>query len=231
MQPKTIILSTLFSLNSILFITNQPDNFYQATALSQPVYQSIPELEDIDKFRETFEARYVPSGDMEPTIQVNDKVLIDKHTYKLEEPERGDIVIFNPPETLIRQNFRDSFIKRIIGLPGETVEIKAGQVYINTLPLQEGYIAEPPLYEYGPVQIPANSYFVLGDNRNNSYDSHYWGFVPRSLIFGKAIAIYCPVERQQILDTSVPLSPKNQAIISTIQEIFRSSPSLCNLSP
>ena len=86
----------------------------------------------------------------------------------------------------------------MIGLPGETVEVKRGQVYINGQPLQEDYIAEAPQYQWGPVKIPARHYVVLGDNRNNSYDSHYWGFVPRELIIGKAISIYWPPERARL---------------------------------
>lgn len=227
MHHQTIILTTAFFLTSISLVANQSDMFSTATTLSQ----SVPELEDVGKFREAFEARYIPSGAMEPTLQIGDKLLIDKHTYKSEEPKRGDIILFNPTETLRQQNFQTALIKRVIGLPGETVEIKTGRVYINTRPLQEDYIQEPPDYQYGPVKVPTNSYFVLGDNRNNSYDSHYWGFVPRSLIFGKAIGIYCPIEHQQLLDTSRPLHPKNQAVFFAFQELFKNSPSLCDKEP
>jgi signal peptidase I len=141
------------------------------------------------------EARYIPSGSMEPTLQINDRLLIDKISYDFTAPRRGDVVVFNPTRTLREQNFHDAFIKRIIGLPGETVEISKGQVWINGSPLKEKYIEAPPNYRWGPVVVPANSYLVLGDNRNNSYDSHYWGFVPRNDIVGKAIFRFYPFDR------------------------------------
>jgi signal peptidase I len=181
------------------------------------------------KFRQDFEARYLPSGSMLPMIQIDDRLLIDKHTYRKEAPKRGDLVLFNPTETLRKQNFRDPFIKRVIGLPGETIKIQAGKVYVNTRPLKESYLSKPPAYEYGTVKVPANSYFVLGDNRNNSYDSHYWGFVPRSLIMGKVIGIYCPIDRQRIVDTTKPIKPENQEMLDWMQQLVRNSPALCNL--
>ncbi len=90
----------------------------------------------------------------------------------------GEIVVFSPTETLKQQNFKDAFIKRIIGLPGEKVQVKGGKIYINDQPIAENYIQEPTNYQFGPVTVPPHSYFVLGDNRNNSYDSDYWGYVP-----------------------------------------------------
>jgi signal peptidase I len=143
------------------------------------------------------EARYIPSGAMLPTLQVNDRLIIDKLIYQFGTPERGDIVVFSPTEDLQQQNFRDAFIKRIIGLPGDKVQVKGGSVYINDQPLREDYIGkdEAPQYEWGPQVVPPNSYFVLGDNRNNSYDSHYWGFVPRKNIIGKASQRFYPFDR------------------------------------
>lgn len=141
------------------------------------------------------EPRYVPTGSMEPTIHVNDRVLIDKISYRFVEPQRGDIAMFSPPDVLLQQNLHDDLIKRVIGLPGETIEVKGGRVYVNNEPLQENYIAAPPDYQWGPEEVPADSYLVLGDNRNNSYDSHFWGYVPRDRILGRAMLRFWPAHR------------------------------------
>jgi len=146
------------------------------------------------------EARYIPSGSMEPTLLINDRLIVDKISYDFEKPQRGDIVVFNPTEALRRENFHDAFIKRVIGLPGDKVEVKGGRVYVNNCPLQENYIAAKPDYHFGPVTVAPNSYLVLGDNRNNSYDSHYWGFVPRHDIVGRAVVRFWPVNRVGVLD-------------------------------
>ena len=143
------------------------------------------------------EARWNPSESMVPTLQKYDKLIVDKVSYHFDEPQRGDIIIFSPTETIKKDNpnLKDAFLKRIIGLPGEKVEVKEGKVFINDRPLQENYIEAPPQYQYGPFTVPPNSYFVLGDNRNNSYDSHFWGFVPRENIIGRASEIFFPIER------------------------------------
>ncbi|MBD2073668.1 signal peptidase I [Phormidium sp. FACHB-592] len=109
-------------------------------------------------------------------------------------------IIFQPTKRLEEQNFKDAFTKRIIGLPGERLEVKQNKVYVNSKPLQEPYISEPPDYKWGPQVVPPKQYFVLGDNRNNSYDSYYWGFVPRELIIGQAIWRYYPFDRTGSLE-------------------------------
>lgn len=143
------------------------------------------------------EARYIPSGSMLPTLQINDRLIVDKLSYRFNNPQRGDIVVFSPTATLEKQNFHDAFIKRVIGLPGDKIEVKGGRVYVNDQPLREDYIGkeEQPQYQWGPTVVPANSYLVLGDNRNNSYDSHYWGFVPREKIIGRAVVRFWPPDR------------------------------------
>jgi len=143
------------------------------------------------------EARWIPSESMVPTLQKYDKLIVDKVSYHFVDPERGDIVVFSPTETIKKDNpnLKDAFIKRIVGLPGDKVEVKGERVYINGRPLQEKYIEAPPQYQYGPVTVPPNSYLVLGDNRNNSYDSHFWGFVPRDNIIGRAIVRFWPLNR------------------------------------
>lgn len=141
------------------------------------------------------EARYIPSGSMEPTLQINDHLMIEKVSYHLQKPERGDIVVFNPTDALKEENYHQAFIKRIIGLPGDTVEVKGGHVYVNGEVITEDYIKEVPKYNYGPQIVPDDQYLVLGDNRNNSYDSHMWGFVPRKNLIGKAFVRFWPLNR------------------------------------
>lgn len=152
-------------------------------------------LRSLERCREVIQSHYIPSGSMLPTPQINDRVFLDKTAYRNQAPRRGDIVTFQPTKILREQRFTQPFIKRIIGLPGDRVAVKKGSVYINGKPLKEPYIEDRPAYEYGPVVVPANSYFVLGDSRNNAYDSHYWGFVPRNLILGKVVWRFFPLER------------------------------------
>ena len=146
------------------------------------------------------EARYIPSESMLPTLEVNDRLIIEKVSYHFKNPQRGDVVVFNPTEILQQQNYKDAFIKRVIGVPGDTVQVSGGTVFINGEALEEDYINEAPEYDYGPVTIPEEHYLVLGDNRNNSYDSHYWGFVPREKLVGKAFIRFWPFNRVGILN-------------------------------
>ena len=143
------------------------------------------------------EARWIPSESMVPTLQKYDKLIVDKLSYHFTKPQRGDIVVFSPTDNIKKENptLKDAFIKRVIGLPEDKVEVRGGRVYINDRPIQEQYIEAEPEYQYGPVTVPANSYLVLGDNRNNSYDSHFWGFVPEDKIVGRAIVRFWPPNR------------------------------------
>ena len=128
----------------------------------------------------------VPSGSMESTIMTGDKIIGNRLAYLFKEPERGDIVIFRDND-----NKNKLLVKRIIALPGEIVEVREGQVYINlsSVPLDEPYAHAVSFAEYGPYTVPQESYFVLGDNRNNSNDSRYWAnpFVYRKNIKGKVV--------------------------------------------
>ncbi|WP_009632978.1 signal peptidase I [Synechocystis sp. PCC 7509] len=138
----------------------------------------------------------IPSGSMEPTLEVNDRLLVDKISYSFTSPHRGDVVVFNPPPAVVeKEASTEPFIKRVIGLPGEQIEVKGGRVYVNNQPLQENYIADEPNYNWGPQIVPRNSYLVLGDNRNKSYDGHIWGFLKRDRLIGKAVARFWPPER------------------------------------
>ena len=125
---------------------------------------------------------------MKPTLQPGNLLLINKLAYKWSEPKHGDIVVFH-----YQGSRTEDYIKRLIGLPGDVVEVKSGVVYINGYGLTEPFIADLPAYQ-GSWTVPAGQVFVLGDNRNNSFDSHQWGFVPMEDIVGKAIFIYWPVE-------------------------------------
>jgi len=198
--------------------------------------RNVDKLEDISveqrralaRCPEILEIRYMPSGSMLPTLPINARLLIDKTAYRSELPRRGDLVLFQPTEVLRQQNFKEAFLHRIVALPGEKVAVKNGFVYINDFPLPENYIEERPQYEFGPVVVPVNQYFMLGDNRNNSYDSHYWGFVPRELLVGKALGVFCPVEHQQIFDEEKRLSDEKKAALSAL---FRSLAFVCAIPP
>jgi signal peptidase I len=134
---------------------------------------------------------------MAPTLQQDQFLIGDKLVYRwLHPPERGDIIVFEYP----RAPDRD-FIERVIGLPGEKIEVRQGRVYINDQPLEEPYIVSPPSYPWGPRVAGKDEYFVLGDNRNNSSDSHVWGFLPRKNIIGKASFSYWPPEHWGIIQT------------------------------
>lgn len=132
----------------------------------------------------------IQGSSMEPTLLGGQFVITDKVSYKIGEPRRGDIIVFIGPRGA-RPAQEEDYIKRIIGLPGETVSVSGGQVSINGAPLNEPYIAEPGRYS-NTWTIGPDEYFVLGDNRNHSNDSHDWGLLKRGAILGKAWVIYWP---------------------------------------
>jgi signal peptidase I len=143
------------------------------------------------------EPRYIPSDSMVPTLEIGDRLVVEKVSYYLRPPKMGDIVVFEPPPQLLEYGYsRDkAFIKRVIGTPGDVVQISNGLVYINGQPLAESYIAAAPDYEMPPVSVPNQQVFVMGDNRNNSNDSHIWGFLPQQNIIGRAIFRFFPIDR------------------------------------
>lgn len=149
------------------------------------------------------EARVVPTGSMEPTVQINDRLVVEKISYLFNSPERGDIIVFQAPEkalVIAGATTNDAYLKRVIGLPGETVEIKDGKVFINDRAIRESYIKAPPNYTYNRATVPEGQYLVLGDNRNGSLDGHVWGFLPEESIIGKAAVRFWPPNRIGGLD-------------------------------
>ena len=150
------------------------------------------------------EARYIPSESMQPTLEINDRLIVEKISYRFRNPQRGDVVVFRPTEELKKQGYKEAFIKRVIGLPGDTVEVKNDKVLVNGKELPEQYIYVPevipgaqprPQRPYGPTKVPEDQYLVLGDNRNNSLDSRSWGFVPRENLIGRATVRFWPLQR------------------------------------
>jgi len=141
-------------------------------------------------FQVTVGSFKVYGSSMLPTIEEGDYIMVSKATYFFHEPQRGDIIVLRSP-----QNPDSDLIKRIIALPGDTIEIKDDTVFINDTPLVEPYTLEPPHYFMLPEEIPTGHYFVLGDNRNNSSDSHRGWTVPRKNIVGKAWITYWPPYR------------------------------------
>ncbi len=167
------------------------------------------------------EARYIPSSSMVPTLEIDDRLIIEKISYHFNKPQRSDIVVFYPPDKAatacvqrpttssgqIIPNLsvdpdkttsskpKDAYIKRIVGIPGDRIEVKNERVYRNGQEIRESYIKEAPVYDFPQVIVPENQYLVFGDNRNNSCDSHLWGFVPHDNIIGKAVVRFWPLDR------------------------------------
>jgi signal peptidase I len=151
------------------------------------------------------QARVIPSGSMEQTVLIGDHLIVSRigydagfpftnwHVPLWREPKRQQIIVFRAP--LPQQGFPD-FIKRVIGLPGDLLEIREGVVHINGKALEEPYRQDPPnpRENRGPWRVPPGQYFMMGDNRENSYDSRYWGFVPRENIIGTPLIIYMSID-------------------------------------
>ena len=139
------------------------------------------------------DSRYVPSSSMHPTLQVKDRLLVNKLSYKFSNMQRGDIIIFQPPPSV---DSKYDYVKRLIAVPGDIVEVTNGILYINGEPMEEEYINELPNYEFPATQVPENNLFVLGDNRNYSYDSHLWiDWLEMDAVKGKVFYRYWPFSR------------------------------------
>ena len=171
------------------------------------------------------EPRWIPSASMRATLLEGDRVFIEKLTHFYSKPERGDILVFYPPFEALAGNpwaiftrlvgfgSKDvAYIKRVIGTPGDTIEIKndkktkSSSVYINGKKLKETYLYEPKMdlctenMYCGPIKIPTDKYFMMGDNRNNSQDSRYWGMLPQDRVIGRAKFIFWPINRVKVLN-------------------------------
>lgn len=135
----------------------------------------------------------VQGASMETTLHNKERLIANKIGYRLESPKRGEIIIFRPPLDTKR-----NYIKRVIGIPGDKIKIVEGIVYLNDEALDESYV-EYKSYENMPdIIVPDDSYFVLGDNRPNSSDSRYWGFVPRKNVVGKAWVVFWPLNKMRL---------------------------------
>ena len=149
---------------------------------------------------QVIEPRWIPSGSMLPTLQIQDKILVEKLTPKITSKSnlsklKNKIIVFNVPEQLIEAGYGSdiALIKRVIGVPGDKVEVKEGILYLNDF-AQNNYISDKNInYSIGPYVVPEKSLWVMGDNRNNSMDSHIWGFLPYEKVIGKAIFRYWPL--------------------------------------
>ena len=138
------------------------------------------------------QAFWIPSGSMIPTLDPGDRVLVLKFWYHQPsvDPKRGNLVVFKYPV-----DPRRDFVKRIIGLPGETVELREGKVYVNGVQIDEPYVVNSDTYTMAATEVPKDSYFCMGDNRPNSQDSRFWGFVPRNFLKGPVVFRYWPLTR------------------------------------
>jgi signal peptidase I len=131
---------------------------------------------------------------MEPTLKDGEFVMVNKLAYWWRAPETGDVIVFRYPRSPDQE-----FIKRVIGLPGDRVQVVGGKVYVNEQLIEEGYIAAAPRYQID-LTVPPDALFVLGDNRNHSSDSHNWGPVPMEYVIGKAVFVYWPPQFWGVID-------------------------------
>ena len=150
---------------------------------------------------QVIEPRWIPSGSMLPTLQIKDKILVEKLSPKLNFRNlsrlKNQIIIFNAPKILIDSGYESNtaLIKRVVGTPGDKIEVKEGTLYINDI-LQDNYPTDKGInYSVGPYIVPEDSLWVMGDNRNNSMDSHIWGFLPYKKVIGKAFIRYWPLDK------------------------------------
>jgi signal peptidase I len=144
------------------------------------------------------EPRWIPSGSMLPTLELQDRILVEKLRPRLERPlPNGTIVVFHAPPVLVEAGYDPgaALIKRVVGQPGDAVEVRDGRLWRNGAVVPEPWLGEAINYRFGPVTVPEGQLLVLGDNRNASLDSHLWGPLPRAEVIGTAVFRYWPLNR------------------------------------
>ncbi len=151
---------------------------------------------------QVIEPRWIPSGSMLPTLQLQDRILVEKvrprfTSIQKNHLKRGSVVVFSPPTALIAAGYDENsaLIKRLVGLPGDQVEVRNGEIFVNGVLIQEPWRKDPINYEMEPVIVTKNHLWVLGDNHNSSLDSHVWGELDETKVIGTAIFRYWPLER------------------------------------
>jgi signal peptidase I len=148
------------------------------------------------------EPRWIPSGSMLPTLQLQDRILVEKLRPRLQQPlPNGTIVVFHAPPVLVEAGYdpKAALIKRVVGQPGDAVEVRGGELLRNGTAVAEPWRQEPIDYTFGPLTVPEGNVLVLGDNRNASLDSHIWGPLPRQEVIGTAVFRYWPLNRLGVI--------------------------------
>ena len=141
------------------------------------------------------QAYVIPTPSMVPTVLPGDRIFGLRFIYWFRDPRAGDIIAFKPPPAATTERRSPSFLKRVIATEGDVIAVHDERVYLNGKPLVEPYIAEPPTYDLPATVVPKGMLFVLGDNRNNSFDSHRWHFLPRKNVQAKAVVRFWPLQR------------------------------------
>ena len=171
-------------------------------------------------FRATIaEPRFIPSLSMYPTFDIGDRLIAEKITYRFKhDPFPGDVIIFHPPKTPKTSTAltKEVFIKRVVAVAGDTVEVKKGELYVNGTSRGKELKLEPATYNMDPQVVPAGDVFVMGDNRNNSFDSHIWGPLPKENILGRACFKYWPPQKFGDCPSTPPRCPPSLRGTDTI---------------
>ena len=169
---------------------------------------------------QVIEPRWIPSGSMLPTLEIKDRILIEKIRPRIKMGQQGHleretIVVFYPPQQLIDAGYakNSALIKRLVGLPGDKLEVQKGKLIRNGKEIKESWLRGPMNYEMKEVTIPKHYLWVLGDNRNNSLDSHLWGYLPEEKVIGTAIWRYWPINKFGPIRFPTPKNSREKPIL------------------